>query len=234
VLEHGAWADAASWSGVVERLQAQGYTVDAPPNPLNGLASDSAYLADFLKTVAGPIVLVGHSYGGAVVTNAATGNANVKALVYIDAFIPDKGENGLQLISAKPGSCLDGKPTDVFNFAPFPGAPKGDYMLYIKQSLYPSCFANLVPASESAVLAATQRPIAFNAFTEKSGVPAWKTIPSWSLIGTADKVIPPAEQRVMSMRASAHITEILAPHPSMLTQPGAAATIIMQAAQATM
>jgi pimeloyl-ACP methyl ester carboxylesterase len=90
-----------------------------------------------------------------------------------------------------------------------------------------------VPAGESAALAATQRPLAFNAFTDKSGVPAWKTIPSWSLIGTADKVIPPAEQRVMSMRAHARITEVVAPHPSMLTQPGAVATIIMQAAQAT-
>jgi pimeloyl-ACP methyl ester carboxylesterase len=188
----------------------------------------------FLKTVAGPIVLAGQSYGGAVITNAATGNANVKALVYIDAFIPDKGETIGQLASAKPGSCLGDKPTDVFTFAPFPGAPKGDYMLYIKQSLYPSCFANLVPASESEALAATQRPLASNAFADKSGGPAWKTIPSWSLIGTADKVIPPAEQRVMSMRANAHITEILAPHPSMLTQPGAVATIIMQAAQTTM
>src|SRR5438270_139925 len=106
VLEHGAWADGSSWAGVVRRLQDDGYTVDAPPNPLRGLSSDSAYLADFLNSISGPIVLVGHSYGGAVITNAATGNPHVQALVYVDAFIPDQGETLLQLASAQPGSCL--------------------------------------------------------------------------------------------------------------------------------
>ncbi len=234
VLEHGAWADGSSWAGVVQRLQDDGYTVDAPPNPLRGLASDPAYLADFLKTITGPIVLVGHSYGGAVITNAATGNPQVKALVYIDAFIPDQGETVLQLVGAKPGPCLAAKPTNVFNFVPYPGAPKGDFMLYLKPNVFVSCFTNGLPASEGAVLASTQRPVSFSGFATPSGAPAWKTIPSWSLIGTADKAIPPVEQRFMSNRAHAHVTEIVAPHLSMVAQPGAVTTLIEQAAQATM
>ncbi len=231
VLEHGAWADASSWAEVVQRLQADGYTVDAPPNPLAGLASDSAYLADFLKTVPGPIVLVGHSYGGAVITNAATGNPQVKALVYIDAFIPAKGETIFKLVAGKPGSCLTAKPTDVFNFAPYPGSPKGDFMIYLKPAVFVSCFTNGLPAAEGSILAASQRPAALSGFATPSGVPAWKTIPSWSLIGTDDKAIPPAEQLFMSNRAHAHITEIVAPHLSMIAQPDAVVTMIRQAAQ---
>jgi pimeloyl-ACP methyl ester carboxylesterase len=233
VLEHGAWADSSSWAGVVQRLQHAGYTVAVPPNPLRGLPNDAAYLADFLATISGTVVLVGHSYGGAVTTNAATGNANVKALVYIDAFIPDQGETLLQLVSAQPGSCLGGDPTQVFNVVPYPGAPAGDVDLYVKPSLFPNCFANGLPADEGAVLAATQRPLAFSAAGEPSGAPAWKTIPSWSLVGTADNAIPPTEQLFMSQRAGAHITQLPVPHLAMIARPGAVAAIIMQAAQAT-
>jgi len=233
VLEHGAWADGSSWAGVVRRLQHAGYTVDVPPNPLRGLPTDDAYLASFLTTVTGPIVLVGHSYGGAVITNAATGNANVKALVYVDAFIPAQGETILQLTGAKPGSCLASKPANVFNFAPYPGAPTGDADLYVKPALFPHCFANGLPAEQGAVLASTQRPLAASAISEPSGAPAWTTIPSWSLIGTDDNIIPPAEQRVMSQRAHAHITEIRAPHLSMIAHPEAVTDVILQAAHAT-
>src|SRR5262245_54571548 len=196
VLLHGAWADAAGWSGVTARLQADGYTVWAVPNPLRGLSSDAAYVASILKTIPGPIVLVAHSYGGAVITNAATGNANVKALVYIDGFAPDEGETGFQLLGMKPppgqfASCvLD----DVLNPVAYPGAPSGDFDLYIKQEAYPSCFANTIEAEQAAVLAASQRPITFSAGAEPSGPPAWKTIPSWYLLGTLDKVIPPYVQ----------------------------------------
>src|SRR6202042_2825841 len=126
VLVNGAWANNAAWSGVIQRLQAEGYTVDAPPNPLQSLKGDAATIADLLKTIKGPIVLVGHSYGGAVITNAATGNRNVKALVYVDAFAPAKGESALALDATKPGSALGAGPTKVFNFVPFPGAKKGD------------------------------------------------------------------------------------------------------------
>src|SRR5438034_4340491 len=180
VLVHGAWADGSSWNRVVGLLQVQGYTVYVPPNPLRGLASDSAYLANFLKTITGPIILVGHSYGGAVITNAATGNANVKALVFIDAFAPDEGESLASLSSVppppgQPASCLAGDPTQVFNFVPLPNQ---DVDLYVKPSLFPSCFANDLPEQKGAILASTARPLTLSTFSDKSGAPAWKTIPS--------------------------------------------------------
>ncbi len=233
VLIHGAWADASSWSGVVRRLQRDGYTVDAPPNPLRGVPGDSAYLASFLTSVTGPVVLVGHSYGGMVITNAAIGNANVKALVYVDAYIPVQGETIAGLTGAKPGFCLASKPADVFNVAPYPGASTGDADLYVKPALFPQCFANGLPAEKGAVLASTQRPLAASAIAEPSGAPAWTTIPSWSLIGTDDNIIPPAEQRVMSQRAHAHITEIRAPHLSMIAHPEVVTDVILQAVRAT-
>lgn len=234
VLEHGAWADSGSWNGVVQRLQHDGYTVYAPPDPLQGLKYDTATLKDFLGTIPGPIVLVGHSYGGMVITNAATGNKNVKALVYDDAFIPAKGDTAGSLSGARPGSCLAvANPATVFNLVPFPGAPKGVVDVYVKPSVFPGCFANGLPASEGAVLAATQRPLATSVLTDKSGVPAWKTIPSWAIVGTADHVIPPAEQLFMAKRAGAHITEVHAPHLSMISNPEVVTETIIAAAQAT-
>jgi len=234
VLEHGAWADSGSWNGVIQRLQHDGYKVYAPPDPLQGLAYDTATLKDFLGTIPGPIVLVGHSYGGMVITNAATGNKNVKALVYDDAFIPAKGDTAGSLSGARPGSCLAvANPATVFNLAPFPGAPKGVVDAYVKPSVFPGCFANGLPASEGAVLAATQRPLATSVLTDKSGVPAWKTIPSWAIVGTADHVIPPAEQLFMAKRAGAHITEVHAPHLSMISNPEVVTETIIAAAQAT-
>jgi pimeloyl-ACP methyl ester carboxylesterase len=233
VLIHGAWADGSSWSDVVEKLQKDGYTVDVPPNPLRGLASDAAYIASFLQTITGPIVLVGHSYGGAVITNAALSNPNVKALVYVDAFIPDQGETVLQLTSAQPGSCLAGDPTTVFNFVPYPGGPVGDVDLYVKPSVFPGCFANDLPARTGAVLAATQRPLAFSAASQPSGMPAWKTIPSWALVGTIDQVIPPAELLVMAQRANANTVQVKASHLPMISRPDAVTDLITAAANST-
>ncbi len=236
MLEHGAWADGSSWDGVIGLLQADGYTVYAPSNPLRGLANDSATLSYFLKTITGPVILVGHSYGGMVITNAATGDPNVKALVYIDAFIPAQGDTAFGLTAAQPGSCVGS--ANAFLAVPYPGAPTGDFDTYLKAGPdlpYPGfapCFANGLPASRAAILAATQRPIAFSAGSDPSGVPAWQTIPSWSLIGTADHVIPPAEQLFMSKRASAHITEIDAGHLSLISHPGAVTRVIIAAAQA--
>src|SRR5207244_10885574 len=174
VLIHGAWADGSGWSGVISRLQDQGYTVYAPSNPLRGLASDSAYIADFLQSISGPIILVGHSYGGAVITNAAAGNPNVRALVFVDAFAPDEGESIGDLASTPPppgqsASCLAGDPTQVFNFVQLTG---GDVDLYIKPSLFPSCFANDQPLTQAAVLASSQRPVPLSALPQQSGVPA--------------------------------------------------------------
>jgi len=230
VLEHGAWANTASWDAVIQRLQADGYTVYAPPNPLQGLTYDSAYLADFLHSISGPIILVGHSYGGAVITNAATGDSQVKALVYVDAFAPAQGQTLAQLLAAYPGSCV--VPANL-TVVPFPGAPAGVGDAYIKQSVFPSCMANGLPAAEARALAADQAPIATIALTQPPGVPAWQTIPSWAVVGTADHAIPLALQLAMAENADAHITEVDAPHLSMISDPGAVTSVILQAVQAT-
>ncbi len=233
VLIHGAWADGSSWSRVIGILQQQGYTVYAPANPLRGLSSDAAYIASFLQSISGPIILVGHSYGGAVITNAATGNPNVKALVYIDAFAPDQGESlaSLSSIPPPPGqspSCVSGNPAQIFNFVPLTG---GDVDLYIKPSLFPSCFANDLPPKEGAVLASTQRPFALSAFPQQSGVPAWKTIPSFYLVGTIDNAIPPFAQLFMAQRANATIVQVRGSHLVMISHPEAVSDLIQEAAQ---
>ena len=236
VLVHGAWADGSSWSPVVAHLQTAGYTVYVPPNPLRGLASDPAYVASFLASISEPIILVGHSYGGAVITNAAVGNPNVKALVYVDAFAPDEGESIGDLASVPPppgqsASCVAGDPTQVFNFVPLAG---GEVDLYIKPSLFPSCFANDQPLTQAAVLASSQRPIALSSLTQTSGVPAWKTIPSWYLVGTIDRVIPPWAQLFMAQRIpGVTIVQVKASHLSMLSRPEAVVGLINTAAEAS-
>ncbi len=227
VLEHGAWADGSSWSGVVTRLQKDGYTVDVPPNPLRGPDSDSAYLASYLATVTGPVVVVGHSYGGFVITNAATGDKNVKALVYVDAYIPAQGDTLNSLTAQFPGSQIT---PAALNFVSSPG---GVTDVYIKPSLFRSILANDLPASQAAELAATQRPIAASALTEVSGPPAWTSIRSWDVIGTADHAIPPAAQEYMAARAHATVTKINASHLSLISHPAEVTNVIEEAARAT-
>jgi len=229
VLVHGAWADASSWSGEIAPLQRAGYPVRAFANPLRGLAGDSAYLADFLSTITGPVVLVGHSYGGAVISNGAAGNPNVKALVYVDAFVPDVGETVLSL--AGPDSVLAGDPSTVFDFAPYPGGPPGDLDLYLKKTVYLQSFAPDLPTRTSSVLYATQRPAAFSGFAAQAAAAAWKTIPSWYLVGTEDQVIPPAQQLFMARRAHARIVEVAASHVSLISRPGAVTGLIVAAAR---
>jgi pimeloyl-ACP methyl ester carboxylesterase len=194
-------------------------------------------VASILDTIPGPIVLVAHSYGGAVISNAATGNPDVKALVYIDGFIPDEGETGFDLLGMEPPpgaspSCVAGNPATIFNLVSYPGAPSGEFDLYIKQEVYPSCFANTIAAKQAAVLAASQRPFALSILAEPSGPPAWKTIPSWYLVGTLDNVIPPYLQIFMAERANAQIVQVKAPHPAMISNPQAVADLIETAAQA--
>jgi pimeloyl-ACP methyl ester carboxylesterase len=231
VLVHGAWADSSSWDGVVRLLQGQGYTVDVVPNPLRSLAGDSAYVAAFLRTVPGPIVLVGHSYGGAVVTNAATGNPHVKALVFVDAFVPDAGESVVQLAAEKPGSALAvADPTTVFSLVPYPGGPAGDVDLYVLPSVFRTSFANDLSPRRAAVLAATQRPVTLSALTAPSGAPAWTTIPSWYLLGSEDRVLPPAEQLAMASRAHARVVRVRAGHLSMISRPRAVDRLVVTAA----
>ncbi|MGH2655184.1 MAG: alpha/beta hydrolase [Actinomycetota bacterium] len=231
VLVHGDWADASSWNGVIQRLQDRGFTVVAPPNTLRGASQDAPYLGSYLQTIPGPIVLVGHSYGGFVVTNAATGNANVDALVYIDAFAPDEGETLVDL-TAGTTSCIT---ESAFNAVPF----NGRVDLYLRWEPNPpyagftECFANGVNQKTAAVLAAGQRPAAAEQFFDPSGPPAWKTIPSWSLIGTLDNVIPADLQEEMSERAGAHISRVKAGHLSLITRPNAVVRVILSAVEAT-
>ncbi len=230
VLVHGAWADSSAWDAVTSDLQAKGFTVYAEANPLRGLLSDAAYLRSFLSTIQKPVVLVGHSYGGAVITNAAAGVPNVKALVYIDAFAPAQGETVLQLATQKPGSAIGGDPTKVFDVVPYPGAPANDVDLYVKQAVFVQAFANDLPAKEAAALASAQRPVTLSALATPSGVPAWKTIRSWYFIGTKDNVIPPAEQTFMAQRAHSVTVDVPASHLAMVSRPGAVTRLILTAA----
>jgi pimeloyl-ACP methyl ester carboxylesterase len=232
VLVHGAWADASSFALVTKRLQADGYTVLSAPNPLRGLASDAASLKAFVEqATTGPVVLVGHSYGGAVMTNAATSLSRVTDLVYVDAFAPDKGETIVQLAGSVPGSALAADPKSVFDAVQDPNLPTGDPDLYIKKTLFRSAFAAHLSSGVTAVLASSQSPIAAGALQEPSGDPAWKTIPSWFVIGTSDGVIPAAGQEAMATRAHGDVTKIDADHLSMLEQPAAITRVIETAAK---
>jgi pimeloyl-ACP methyl ester carboxylesterase len=234
VLVHGAWADGSSWSGEVKRLQARGYTVDVAPNPLRGLAEDAAYLKAYLGSISGPIVLVGHSYGGSVITDAATGNPNVTALVYVDAFIPDVGQNVATL--SGPNSALAPAvtdPTSVFTLVPYPGAPAGIYDTYLLPKVFVTAMAGDLPRAQAKVLAASQSPTSLLAVGEPSSAPAWKTIPSWDLVGRQDKVIPLAQQLAMAAHAGAHVTKINSSHLSLISHPGAVTQVIIRAADAT-
>ena len=232
VLVHGDWADGSStWAGVIERLQDKGFAVVAPPNMLRGPVADAPYLARYLQTIPGPIVLVAHSYGGFVITNAATGNTNVKALVYIDGFMPDEGETGNDLI-ANSGSCIG---DSALNAVPYDGGVDL-YLRWEANPPYPGfndCFANGVGPVDAAVLAAAQRPAAYAQFIEPSGPPAWKTIPSWSLIGTLDHVIPRALLEEMSSRAGARISRVGAGHLTPVTRPDDVTKVILSAVDAT-
>ena len=231
VLVHGAFADASGWGGVITRLEERGYTVLAPANPLRGVATDSAYIASVLATITGPIVLVGHSYGGEVITNAATGNHNVKALVYIAAFAPDAGESAGGILAKFPGSMLS--PSNLI-LRPFPqpdGTTGED--AYINPAVFQEAFCADCSHVTAAVMAATQRPAALATLREPSGVPAWKTIPSWYLVASQDHAIPPAAERFMAARMHAHTVQIDSSHAAMVSHPGVVTDLILSAAQAT-
>jgi pimeloyl-ACP methyl ester carboxylesterase len=229
VLVHGAFAESASWNGVVTRLRSQGFSVVAAANPLRSLKGDSEYVASLVRTIKGPVVLVGHSYGGAVITNAAAGNGNVKALVYVAGFAPLAGESAQALSSKFPGSSLGPA------LAPPAALPNGGNDLYIQQDKFPAQFAADVPAAEARLMAATQRPIAESALGEPSGAAAWKTIPSWFIYGSLDKNIPPAAQSFMAKRAGAKRTVEIkgASHVVMVSHPAEVAGLIQEAAAAT-
>ncbi|MEV6813751.1 alpha/beta hydrolase [Micromonospora sp. NPDC051296] len=229
VLVHGAFADASSWNEVVRRLQKDGYPVLAPANPLRGVATDSGYLASVLETLEGPIILVGHSYGGVVITNAATGNPNVKALVYVAAFAPDEGDTVLGLQTKFPGSQL-GEPT--LDIRPYPlGDGSHSYDGYVKLSAFRDIFAADVPKATAAAMAATQRPADVHTLQEPSGTPAWQSIPAAYLVARDDKVIPAAAQRFMAQRAGARTIEVDSSHVAMISKPNATADLITSTAR---
>jgi len=230
VLVHGAWADASSWNPVATELQSQGFTVLAPPNLLRAVPIDAPYITSFInQRTSGPVVLVGHSYGGFVITNAAAGAENVKALVYVDAFIPDEGELVFQILGGS-GSALDvPDPTAVLDLVGYPGAPEGDVEAFLKPDTVHSSFAQDLPEADRSLIVAGQRPITLAANTTPSGPAAWKNLPSWAVIGTEDLVIPPATQRSMAERAGATITEAPGSHVSMVSHPQVTVDAILAA-----
>ncbi|GHB17548.1 alpha/beta hydrolase [Streptomyces viridiviolaceus] len=226
VLIHGAFADASSWSGVIERLQRHGHRVLAPALPLRGLASDSAYIRSVLDSITGPIVLVGHSYGGAVISQAAADAPHVKALVYIAAFVPEVGESALQLTDKFPGSTL-GQATAT-QYYPLPDGGQGEELV-IKKDLFRQQFAAGVPVGTAQVMAAGQRPITLAALQEPATAAAWKKIPSWYLVATEDRNIPPTAERWMAKRARAHTVTVRAPHAVSVSDPGPVTDLILRA-----
>ena len=200
MLVHGAWADASSWAGEVRMLQRAGVRVRAIANPVEDLTTDARYVADFLKTVRGPIVLVGHSYGGAVITNAAAGVPGVKALVYVDAAAPAPGETNGQLSGSR-SVLTTGKQGKLYKTVPRPSYAPGAHELYLRKSVFVESFANDLPRTEAVRLWASQRGASTAAFMTPSRTAAWKTIPSWFFVSTGDSIITPASQRAMARRA---------------------------------
>src|SRR4051794_35995441 len=231
VLVHGAWADATGFDAEIRALQREGLRAIGFANPLRDLAADSTYLAEFLRTLTGPIVLVGHSYGGNVISTAATGNDQVKALVYFNGWMCDEGESQQELLEKFEGS-LVGPSIRPVPFTNADGSEGAD--LYLAADAFPAAFAADVDAKSAAVMAAAQRPYAAAAFAATpSAPPAWNTLPCWYLLGTEDKAIPPALQRFMAERGNATIVEVPASHVSFVSQPDAATQIILQAVEAT-
>ena len=226
VLVHGAFAESASWNDVIRRLQVQGYTAVGAANPLRSVSGDAEFVASVLEALEGPIVLVGHSYGGTVITNAARGNENVKALVFVGAFALEEGESTAELSERFPGSTLG----ETLNTVPL---SDGSTDLYIRQEEYHQQFAADVPTEQAALMAAAQRPIRDVALNEGSGTPAWRSIPSWFVFGELDKNVPVAALRFMAERAEGReVVEIEgASHAVGVSRPEEVADIILRAAK---
>jgi pimeloyl-ACP methyl ester carboxylesterase len=228
VLVHGAFADASSWNGVIERLQQQGCTVVAPANPLRGVATDSAYLASVVNQLDGPVLLVGHSYGGAVITNAAA--TGVVGLVFVAAFAPDEGERLGDIEASSKDSVLNS--ALVQRQYPTGQGTETATEFAIDPALFREAFAADLPTEQTAVMAATQRPVAASAFTDVSGPPAWKMLPSWAVVATGDKAAGSDVVRSMAQRGGADILEVEGSHVIMISQPQVVADLILKAVHA--
>jgi len=227
VFVHGAFADASGWAGVITELQADGITTMAPANPLRSVSGDAAYIASVVNQIAGPVLLVGHSYGGVVITNAAPQADNVIGLVYVAAFAPDEGES-VQALAAQSTDSLLGPALRPVDFPTGTGGEPG-HELYIDQASFHEVFCADLPAEQAAVMAVSQRPGAEAGFGEPSGPAGWKTLPSWALIATADHTIGVTGERFMAERAGAITVDVDASHVVMISQPQAVADLIRTA-----
>jgi pimeloyl-ACP methyl ester carboxylesterase len=227
VLVHGAFAGSSSWDPVITRLERDGYTVIAAANPLRSVASDGAAISRTVKSIKGAVVLVGHSYGGPVITEAADGNLNVKALVYVAGFAPEVGESSMTLSAKFPGSTLGDSLTAI-------ALPDGDEDLYIQADKFHAQFAADVPDAQAATMAATQRPVTLSALGEPSRIATWKSLPSYMIYGTADRNIPAAVMKFMAERAHARKAVVVdgASHALMISHPAEVAALIEDAARA--
>ncbi len=229
VLVHGAFAESASWNGVIARLQEKGVTAVAVANPLRSLAGDAAYVRDVIASIDGPVVLAGHSYGGLVITEAAADNPAVVGLVYVAAFVPETGQSAFELSTSAPGSTLG----DALNAYP---VATGGNEFAIRQDIFHHQFAADVPEAEAALMAATQRPVTQAALSEglPTDRPAWKDIPSWHVFGDQDLNIPVAVHRAGAERAGSRGTHEVAgaSHAITVSQPGAVAATIAEAGKA--
>ncbi len=230
VLVHGAFVDGSSWNGVIERLLQGGHHVVAPPNPLRGLAADSAYIASYISQIDGPTILVGHSYAGAVNSNAASTAKNVLALVFVAAFAPENGET----LGGVEANSKDSVLNSALVQRLYPTGKDGETVpeFLVDPAKFHDVVASDVPETQTAVAAAAQRPIAARAFSEASGPPAWKTIPSWAVVAVGDKAAGTDVIRSMAKRAGAKTVEIKGSHAIMVSQPQAVTDVILEALQA--
>jgi pimeloyl-ACP methyl ester carboxylesterase len=229
-LVHGAFADSAGWNDVVAQLLAEGLKVRAVSNPLRGIAHDAAYVASALGQIPGPVLAVGHSYGGAIITNAALRAGNVVGLVYVAAFAPDEGE-ALQDIEADSKDSVLGSALTQWRYPTGEGDSMG-VELAIDPHQFHDAFAADLPEEQARIMAATQRPIAAAGFSELTGTPAWKTLPSWAVVATGDKAAGSDVVRRMAERADATTTEVEGSHVIMISQPKAVTDVIRQALDA--
>src|ERR671912_1317049 len=227
VLVHGAWADGSSWNEVIKRLQAEGVQVTAPANPLRGISIDSAYINSLLGQVPGPVLAVAHSYGGAVITNAATNAHNVVGLVYVAAFAPDEGETVGDIASNSTDSVV--LPALVELQYPTGEGQETATEFTIDPEKFHEVFAFDLNVEQTALMAATQRPLAESVFSEPTGVPAWKKLPSWAVVSSGDKVVGTGAVRSMAERAGATITEAEGSHVIMMSRPQVVAETILSA-----
>lgn len=225
VLVHGAFAGSSSWTSVIARLEKSGYRVIAAANGLRGVKEDAAPIGALVHSIQGPVVLVGHSYGGPVITAAAEGNANVKALVYVAAFAPEAGETAIGLSGKFPGSTLGDTLTSV-------SLPDGGEDLYVESAKFHQQFAGDVTPATAATMAATQRPVAKSALGEPAAAATWKTIPNYAIYGSRDRNIPPAALKFMAERSQSRKTVVVpgASHSVMVSHPAEVAALIEAAA----